>query len=329
MNLSTSLIDALKQIVQTLQVRHLFPSTLLVIGSLFIFNKPFLETFSHSFLVVFSIVLISFIFTALNGPFIRFLEGYIFEDFFLFRWLLAINQKTHQRRNQQIKELEKELIKLDKIKNELEAKDSLTESVNERISYLESLIKYKKDNIKLELNRDYPQEEARILPTKLGNVLRAFEDYPTIRYGMDSIDLWIRMLLILEEKKFLQFISNEKVTFDFLINMCIVFVTLSVVIVISVFLNVQTRIYLFASLFLLVVSFLCYRACIFSGRDMGDYFCAAFDLYRHELNKSLLLEELPSNNLKKEKEHWQSVSRFILNAETDGFQGFNYKRKHT
>ena len=34
-------------------------------------------------------------------------------------------------------------------------------------------------------------------------------------------------------------------------------------------------------------------------------------------------------NLEKEREHWQSLSRFILNNETEGFSGFNYKRKQT
>ena len=37
MNITASLTDALKQVVQTLQVRHLFPAAMLIVGMLYIF----------------------------------------------------------------------------------------------------------------------------------------------------------------------------------------------------------------------------------------------------------------------------------------------------
>ncbi len=40
---------------------------------------------------------------------------------------------------------------------------------------------------------DYPPRADRILPTRLGNVLRAAEDYSMSRYGLDGVFWWPRL----------------------------------------------------------------------------------------------------------------------------------------
>lgn len=49
------------------------------------------------------------------------------------------------------------------------------------------------------LYRDFPSREDRILPTRLGNVLRAAEDYSATRYGLDGVFWWPRLEPLLPE----------------------------------------------------------------------------------------------------------------------------------
>lgn len=45
----------------------------------------------------------------------------------------------------------------------------------------------------------YPINTELLLPTRLGNVLRASEEYPYIRYGLEPITVWPRLWLLLSE----------------------------------------------------------------------------------------------------------------------------------
>lgn len=57
----------------------------------------------------------------------------------------------------------------------------------------------------------FPEKEYDILPTRLGNILRAAERRPYYRYGLDSIICWPRLWLLLPEsvKKDLQAAQSE------------------------------------------------------------------------------------------------------------------------
>ena len=48
-----------------------------------------------------------------------------------------------------------------------------------------------------ELYDNYPPEPHRVLPTALGNIIRAAEDYGFHRYGFDTIHLWPRLAAVL------------------------------------------------------------------------------------------------------------------------------------
>src|SRR6266480_321558 len=51
-----------------------------------------------------------------------------------------------------------------------------------------------------ELYDNYPPEPHRILPTTLGNILRAAEDYARHRYGFEIIHLWARLTVVLPKE---------------------------------------------------------------------------------------------------------------------------------
>jgi hypothetical protein len=45
----------------------------------------------------------------------------------------------------------------------------------------------------------FPHDESLLLPTALGNTIRAFEAYPTVLYGMDAIHAWPRLIGLVPE----------------------------------------------------------------------------------------------------------------------------------
>jgi hypothetical protein len=54
-------------------------------------------------------------------------------------------------------------------------------------------------NASRELHEHFPADEARVLPTRFGNVVRAFETHPRRRYGLDGIAAWPRVASLLTE----------------------------------------------------------------------------------------------------------------------------------
>ena len=66
-------------------------------------------------------------------------------------------------------------------------------------------------------NEEFPNRKDLVLPTRLGNVIRAFESYPNKVYGADSIPIWLR-LQALAPKDFISTVANVRAQLDFFIN---------------------------------------------------------------------------------------------------------------
>jgi hypothetical protein len=52
-----------------------------------------------------------------------------------------------------------------------------------------------------ELTERFPAEDLLVLPTELGNVIRAFETHPRMRYGLDGIMWWPRIETMLNDSE--------------------------------------------------------------------------------------------------------------------------------
>jgi len=58
----------------------------------------------------------------------------------------------------------------------------------------------RKELIKLDDYLDnYPVDRDTLLPTRLGNLLRAAEEYPNIRYGLETFTVWPRLWMVLPD----------------------------------------------------------------------------------------------------------------------------------
>ena len=68
------------------------------------------------------------------------------------------------------------------------------------------------------LNSYYPDKRDSILPTTLGNAVRAFETYPRRQYQAAIIPLWPRLLGVIEPA-FANSLDSAKTSFDFMIHL--------------------------------------------------------------------------------------------------------------
>jgi hypothetical protein len=126
------------------------------------------------------------------------------------------------------------------------------------------------------LLHQFPEKEHDLLPTRLGNILRAAERRPYYRYGLDAIICWPRLWLVLPEatKTDIQMAQSE--------------------------LNSAVRLFLWSTLGLiwgmwswkiipiaLLSLFFAYNWAIAAAITYGDLIEASFDLHRHLLYQAL------------------------------------------
>ena len=64
----------------------------------------------------------------------------------------------------------------------------------------------------------FPHERQLVLPTRFGNVIRAFEMYPTRVYGVDAIPAWLRLAGVVP-KDFASMIADARAEVNFFVNL--------------------------------------------------------------------------------------------------------------
>ncbi|RCJ24599.1 hypothetical protein A6S26_18880 [Nostoc sp. ATCC 43529] len=202
------------------------------------------------------IVASAFVVQRFDLPVLRFLEGYWPRWLSpLRRWLIAREEK----RSQRISDRWQELKKLQR----LNPNQITTEQHDEMIQ--------------LDWQQHYLPLENQIMPTRLGNILRAAEQWPLEKYGLDAIVCWSRLWLLLPDavKKDLQEARTD--------------------------LNTAARVWLWSLLFIVwtiwawwaaPVGIICaifayYYWALDAARNYGELIEATFDLHRHLLYQSL------------------------------------------
>jgi len=148
------------------------------------------------------VVAITGILYNLNTPIIRLYEGYPWKD-----------------------SLIGSFFKARKIKQFLEAKDLQTalrgigrklQQAKPRDTALLKIASARQPLAAL-LNNQFPDRVDLVLPTRFGNVVRSFERYPTIAYGMDAIALWPRLVAKIETNLAAS-LDETKTSLDFMLH---------------------------------------------------------------------------------------------------------------
>jgi hypothetical protein len=167
----------------------------------------------------------------------------------------------------------------------------------DRRKYLEASVELRK----FPMNEKTGEYEAQF-PTRLGNLIAAYETYPNLRYGMAAVFYWYRIWLKIDKD------TKEDVDDRASIADGLVYSSFSLLLsgtawlvysVLTVFKLTTTLSYvppgpsplMFAACFLLA-AYLLYRASIYVHSQYGEVFKSIFDVYGKDIDVSDIIEEV-------------------------------------
>jgi len=165
----------------------------------------------------------------------------------------------------------------------------------------------KRNRIIRQLAEEFPDKEEYILPTPFGNVLRAFEVYPRVMYGLDSIDAWGRLLAVIP-KDYLALLDAAKSQVDFWVNLGVAFVLLLVEYEVLA-LATHTPLNVWIILLLILLGTIAPIRATSSAREWGDFIKSAFDAHRFKLLEMLGIDT--PKDREEEKALWKKYSQAI------------------
>lgn len=237
----------------------------------------------------------------LNLSIVRFYEGYPWADGPFGRW------KTAKYR--------KHLKKLEAIRYSARAQRKLIRAANPNDSRLSDLLNVRDEAIRC-LRSDYPRE-ASVLPTRLGNVIRCFENYSFDQYRIAAVTMWPRFIARLRPDH-AAMIDDAKTSFDVAIHLSLLsgVTGLLMVVAAAVYPIAISSSILFIWLTVRVIAaFLlcsaCYAIAIVRARSWGDMVRSVFDLYRGDVLRDFGIEQRP-RDLASERAIWQELSQQII-----------------
>lgn len=157
----------------------------------------------------------------------------------------------------------------------------------------------------------FPQQASLFLPTRLGNLLRASEEYPNLRYGLEMSAVWPRLWLLLPETTREEIgvarealdTSTRRLTWGIACTVWVIFAW-------------------WTPLVAVVVAAISYWSMLADAAVYCDLLRAAFDLHRVELYKALRWE-LPSDP-DKEVDSGKALTEYLHRGSAP--QGFRFKR---
>jgi hypothetical protein len=258
--------------------------------------------------VVFTLVV--FVLTGLlydlNIPIIRIYEGYPWQGTLLGRGLRYL-QTRRFRKAKELDDGSQELL------------DELTQANQDPL--LISDVDDRQTALDLFLVTQMPDQEAFILPTRLGNVIRCFERYSSQAYGMDAIVFWPRLVSKIDPT-FASTVDEAKTNFDFMLNLSFLSALTSLAAVI-IGLAVKAPLqwsyhlpWLWRAFFFLVLAVLFNQLAINRAQAWGTQVRAAVDLYRLDLLKALGYQQKPLT-YQEERAIWSELSSEILYADKE------------
>ena len=159
----------------------------------------------------------------------------------------------------------------------------------------------------------YPSEE-RLLPTTLGNVLRAAEDFPNRRYGLDGVVLWPRLYPLLPDKM-TNILADQRNQLDLAARFSGIFLVATITS--FAFLYKQTW-WLSVPAATLFLAWLSYKGAVAAALAYGNSIQTAYDLYRFDLLKALHLP-LPVDR-DSEKKSNRELSDFLRQGLAENFK---------
>jgi hypothetical protein len=160
------------------------------------------------------------------------------------------------------------------------------------------------------LPTEYPRATENLLPTKLGNALRAAEDRAGQRYGLDTIAVWPRLHPHLPSP-FAGAVNDLRDQFDAAARICVVLLLATLV---STLLLVTHGWWLLVPASTAFLSWVAYRAAVRAAVAYGAQLQVAFDLHRFDMLRGLHLP-LPADPERERPYNEQLTAFFELSPE--------------
>ena len=175
------------------------------------------------------------------------------------------------------------------------------------------------------LNKVTGKSEAKF-PTRLGNLITAYETYPRVSYGLDAIFYWPRLWTALD-KDLREEIDNQQAIADSSIYTSFALWISAFVCLFYAGVRVAFRFHFpgvpkpFGLLLLVIAvalaAFSTYRISLFAHAQFGELFKAVFDQHRKKLEIDSVVEKIgaltgdPGATKRSEAERYQMVSRYL------------------
>jgi len=154
-----------------------------------------------------------------------------------------------------------------------------------------------------------------VLPTRLGNILRAAESYAYRHYEAETILLWSRLYHVMP-REIVDDIEDARATLEFLLVIslwCVAFGLASVAIAPAV--GASMPVALICVGFGLLAAYAAYLSALPAAAEYGEQLRSSFELYRFDLLQRLRAP-MPTN-LEEEREVWRRITDFVgRNTET-------------
>jgi hypothetical protein len=325
--LSTTISNLISLFLQSLRFSALFPALCFVIFNQWILlpllrphiSEDTLKMVQQPTWTLLFTIWVGYTLTVLNIPIIRFYEGYPYRETWWGRRLRDCQRKVKNR----LIARTRYYARLLKASQDILPCNFPKEDFEQSLFFKWLVYEYSLAQNRLD---HFPEDDASLLPTALGNAIAAFESYPGHRYGIHAIHMWPRLLPILADKEYAIFVEREKATLDFMLNFSVLSALFGLECVIARLLVVARLLevgqaYSLVSLPAFVLSGLFYAGAKGPARNWGETVKVAFDLYRYELAERLALRRFWSKT--EEKTRWKTFSDFIL-GDDEEFGDFKY-----
>jgi hypothetical protein len=137
------------------------------------------------------------------------------------------------------------------------------------------------------LDRWFPKNPARLLPTRLGNTIRAFEQHPNTRWGLDGVTIWPRIeALLTGDERSLE--VDAKINLYVFLNASVGAFVVALCLVVDKAVNHPgPAAGWLVCLIPLAAGYVLYRASLGPAMDWGNAVRSSVDLHRLELYERL------------------------------------------
>lgn len=142
-----------------------------------------------------------------------------------------------------------------------------------------------KDRASWQLDQLFPKDRADLLPTRIGNAMRAYEQHSNQRWGLDGVTCWPRIHSLLSDGE-REALVDAKIDLYVFLNAAFLALAVGVCLVVDKAVDEPGA---SAGLYVIpfAVAYLLYRAAIGPAVRRGAYVRSGFDLHRLELYAKL------------------------------------------